>query len=254
MPNVGDRIRKKKQMKTIWHDMRYGFRQLRKSPGFTAVAVLSLALGIGVNTAIFSLINGILYKSLPVRDPQQLRAITWRCDEIHNNPKRMLGLDDGYSQTRPGDRQFGSFPYFAYLDVAQQVQGFSDVFAFSRGQSVTIDVGGIPTSASEQMVSGNFFQGYGAPVLIGRPIAPEDDRPGAVPVAVLTYPLWERVFGLDPQAIGRTLTVGKTGFTVIGVLPVIISAPRPEKGAPISMCPWRLSGGGWIKTTSGGSR
>jgi len=206
-------------MKTIWRDIRYGLRQLRKSPGFTAVAVLSLALGIGANTAIFSLINGILYKSLPVRDPRQLRTITWRCDEIHNSPKKMFNLDYELAVTRRGDRQFASFPYFAYLDFAQQVQGFSDVFALSRGQSITIDAGGGPTSACEQKVSGNFFQGYGAQVLIGRPIAPEDDRPGAVPVAVLTYPLWERVFGLDPQAIGRTLTVGKTGFTVIGVLP-----------------------------------
>jgi predicted permease len=206
-------------MGTLWQDIRYGLRQLRKSPGFTAVAVLSLALGIGVNTAVFSMINGILYKSLPVRDPGQLRVIAWRCDEIHNSPKRMFSLDYEIAVTRRGNRQFASFPYFAYLDFAQQVQGFSAVFAFSRGQTVTIDAGGGPTSASEQRVSGNFFQGYGTPVLIGRPIAPEDDRPGAVPVAVLTYPLWERVFGLDPQVIGRTLTVGKTGFTVIGVLP-----------------------------------
>ena len=168
-------------MRTIGHDIRYAFRQLWKSPGFTAVAALSLALGIGVNTAVFSMTNAVLYKSLPVRDPQQLRTITWRCDEIHNSPERMFNLD--YGQTRPGDRRFGTFPYFAYLDVVQQVQGFSDVFAFSCGQSVTIDAGGVPASAQAQMVSGNFFQGYGAPLLIGRPITPEDDHPGAVPVA-----------------------------------------------------------------------
>jgi hypothetical protein len=73
-------------MKTIWHDIRYGLRQLRKSPGFTAVAMLSLALGIGANTAIFSMINGILYKSLPVRDPHELRVINWTCDPTHNWP------------------------------------------------------------------------------------------------------------------------------------------------------------------------
>lgn len=206
-------------MTTLWQDVRYGFRMLARSPGFTAVAVLSLALGIGVNAAVFSLTNAILYKSLPVREPQQLRVITWTCDDIHNDPKTILGLDDEWSRSRSGDRQFASFPYFAYLDFAQQVQGFSDVFAFSRGQSVAISVGGVPTPVKAQMVSGNFFRGYGAPVLIGRPIAPEDDRPDAPPVAVLTYPLWERVFGLDPQAIGQTLTVSETGFTVIGVLP-----------------------------------
>jgi predicted permease len=206
-------------MATLWQDVRYGLRMLLKSPGFTIVAVLSLALGIGVNTAVFSMTNGILYKSLPVRDPQQLRTITWRCDEVRDVRSKMFNLDYELGQARPGALQFGSFPYFAYQDFAQRAQGLSEVFAFSRGQSVMIDVGGGPTSASEQMVSGNFFQAYGAPVLIGRPIVPEDDRPGAVPVAVLAYPLWERLFGLDPQVIGQTLTVGKTGFTVIGVLP-----------------------------------
>jgi predicted permease len=207
-------------MGTLVHDIRYALRQLRRNPGFTAVAALSLALGIGVNTAVFSMTNGILYKSLPVRDPHQLRMIAWTCDAVHNNPKRMLELEEGYSFTKSGSRYYGCFPHFAYRDFARQVQGFSDLFAFSNGgHSVTINIGGVPISASAQMVSGNFFQGYGAPVLIGRPIAPEDDRPDAAPVAVLTYRLWQRVFGLDPQVIGQALTVGETGFTIIGVLP-----------------------------------
>ena len=206
-------------MKTIWHDMRFGLRQLRKSPGFTVVAVLSLALGIGANTAIFSMINGILLKSLPVRNPHELRVINWTCDTIHNQ-RKMRELQGAYSLTKPGKHSHGSFPYFAYLDFVRQTQDFSDLFAFSDGgYSVTINAGGVPTSAIARMVSGNFFKGYGAPVLIGRPITPEDDRRDAPPVAVLTYPFWKRVFGIDPQVIGRTLTVGKTGFTIIGVLP-----------------------------------
>jgi len=207
-------------MKTIWHDVRYGLRQLRKSPGFTVVAVLSLALGIGVNTAIFSMINGILYKSLPVRNPHELRVINWTFWVVHN-PDKMRQLGAAYSWlTKPGEHSNGSFPHFAYLDFARQTQGFSDIFAFSNGEHrVTINADGVPTSANAGMVSGNFFKGYGAPVLIGRPITPEDDRPDAPPVAVLTYRLWRRVFGLDPHVIGRTLMVGKTDFTVIGVLP-----------------------------------
>jgi predicted permease len=207
-------------MKTLWHDIRYGLRQLRKSPGFTAVAVLSLALGIGVNTAIFSMINGILYKSLPVRNPHELRVINWTFWVVHN-PDNMRQLGAAYWWlTKPGEHSNGSFPHFAYLDFARQIQGFSDIFAFSNGEHrVTINADGVPTSANAGMVSGNFFKGYGAPVLIGRPITPEDDRPGTPPVAVLTYPFWRRVFGLDPHVIGRTLMVGKTGFTVIGVLP-----------------------------------
>ena len=204
-------------MKTIWHDVRYGLRQLLKSPGFTAVAVLSLALGIGANTAIFSMINGILYKSLPVRNPHELRVINWTCDTTHKWPNMSHRGNDG--RTKSYKLYNGSFPYPAYLDFAEQAQGFSDIFAFSYTQDLTINAGGVATLAMGQMVSGNFFKSYGARVLIGRPITPEDDRPDAPPVAVLTYPFWQRVYGLDPHVIGRTLMVRNTGFTVIGVLP-----------------------------------
>ena len=205
-------------MKTIWHDVRFGLRQLGRSPGFTAVAVLSLALGIGANTAIFSMINGILYKSLPVRDPHELRVINWTCDPTHNWPN-MRDREGGWGRTKSNVLYCGSFPYPAYQDFAEQATGFSGIFAFSHVRSKTINAGGIATLANAQMVSGNFFRSYGAEVLIGRPITPEDDRPDASPVAVLTYPFWQRVFGLDPHVLGRTLTVGNTGFTVIGILP-----------------------------------
>ena len=205
-------------MKTLWHDIRFGLRQLRKSPGFTVVAVLSLALGIGANTAIFSLINGILLKSLPIRDPHELRVINWTCDPTHNWPM-MRDREGGFARSKSNVLYCGSFPYPAYQDFAEQAKGFSDIFAFSHGNSKTINAGGIATLANEQMVSGNFFRGYGARILIGRPITPEDDRPDAEPVTVLTYPLWQRAFGLDPHILGRTLTVGNTGFTVIGILP-----------------------------------
>jgi len=196
--------------------MRFGLRQLRKSPGFTAIAVLSLALGIGANTAIFSMINGILYKSLPVRNPHELRVINWTSRKW---PK-MRHPAGGFEHTKSNEFYSGSFPYSAYLDFAEQARGFSDIFAFSRTDSPkTINAGGVATLANGQMVSGNFFKSYGAHVLIGRPITPEDDLPDAPPVAVLTYPFWQRVYGLDPHVIGRTLIVGNTGFTVIGVLP-----------------------------------
>jgi predicted permease len=205
-------------MRNLYQDIRFGLRQLRKSPGFTVVAVLSLALGIGANTAIFSLINGILLKSLPVRDPHELRVINWTCDPTHNWPM-MRDREGGFARSKSNMLYCGSFPYPAYQDFAEQATGFSGIFAFSHVRSKTINAGGIATLANAQMVSGNFFRGYGARILIGRPIIPEDDRPDAPPVAVLTYPFWQRVFGLDPHVLGRTLTVGNTGFTVIGILP-----------------------------------
>ena len=205
-------------MKTRWQDTKYALRQLRKSPGFTAVAVLSLALGIGANTAIFSMINGILYKSLPVRDPHELRVINWTCDPTHNWPM-MRDREGGWGRTKSNVLYCGSFPYPAYRDFAERAQGFSDILAFSYTKEMTINASGVASLANAQMVSGNFFRGYGAPVLIGRPITIEDDRPDAPPAAVLTYPFWQRVFGLDPHVLGRTLTVGNTGFTVVGILP-----------------------------------
>jgi predicted permease len=211
-----DRIRKEQQMKTIWHDMRYGLRQLRKSPGFTAVALLSLALGIGANTAIFSMINGILLKSLPVRNPHELRLINWTC---YMKKPRIRELEGGFGDFKYHKYYCGSFPYPAYRDFAEQVEGFSDIFAFSYTYGKTINAGGVATLANAQMVSGNFFKGYGARVLIGRPITPEDDHRDADPVTVITYGLWKRVFGLDPHVLGRTLALQNTAFTVIGVLP-----------------------------------
>ena len=198
--------------------MRYGLRQLRKSPGFTAIAVLSLALGIGANTAIFSLINGILYKSLSVRNPQELRLINWTS---YSWPlSRTLAWSGNTAFTKSGKVLCGSFSYPAYRDFAEQAQGFSHLFAFSYPEDPEIiNAGGIATFANPLVVSGNFFKGFGARVLIGRPITPEDDRADAPPVAVLTYPFWQRIYDLDPHVIGRTLSVGQTVFTIIGVLP-----------------------------------
>ncbi len=204
-------------MKTIWNDIRYGLRQLRKSPGFTAIAIVSLALGVGANTAIFSLINGILLKSLPVRNPHELRLINWTC---YMKKPRIHNLEGGFEYIKYHKYYCGSFPYPAYRDFAEKTEGFSDLFAFSYGRyTMTIRAGGAASLANVQMVSGNFFKGYGARVLIGRPITPEDDRRDADPVTVITYGLWKRVFGLDPNVLGRTLALKDAAFTVIGVLP-----------------------------------
>jgi predicted permease len=203
-------------MRTLYQDMRYGLRQLRKSPGFTVVAVLSLALGIGANTAIFSMINGILYKSLPVRNPHELRLINWTCHRL----QRTFRIVGNFGLINSHKAYCGSFPYPAYRDFAEQARGFSDIFAFSYFEDpVTISTGGVASLANPQTVSGNFFKGYGTRVLIGRPITPDDDCPGAPPVAVLTYPFWRRIYGLDPNVLGQTITVLNTGFTIIGVLP-----------------------------------
>jgi predicted permease len=207
-------------MKTIWQDMRYGIRQLCKSPGFTVIAVLSLAIGIGANTAIFSLINGVLLKSLPVKDPQQLRVINWACFDYSLNHFSGAG-----NRTRSGQSYSGSFPYPTYCDFRDQAAGFSEVFAFSDLGNMTVLANGTAFTANGLMVSGNFFDGYGARTLIGRPILPRDDRPDAEPVAVMTYRAWERNFGLNPNVLSQTVILNKSGFTIIGVLPRRYAGP-----------------------------
>jgi len=207
-------------MKTIWHDIRYGLRQLRKSPGFTAVALLSLALGIGANTAIFSLINGVLLKSLPVRDPHQLRVINWACFDYELNH-----FTGATGKTPSGQRYSGSFPYPTYCDFRHQTTGFSDVFAFSELGNMTVVANGTAFTAHGLIVSGNFFKGYGAQVLLGRPIIPRDDRPNTESVAVITYRAWARRFGLDPNVLGQTILLNKSGFIIVGVLPRRYAGP-----------------------------
>ncbi len=203
-------------MTTLWQDTRYALRQFRKSPGFTAVVILVLALGIGANTAIFSVINGVLLKSVPVREPQDLRVLAW----VGSNGPIVLESGDLHGPRVPGKMSWLAFPYPTYRAFAAEGEGFSHLFAFSYvEEGLTVQAGGGPAVAYGLMVSGNFFDGYGAGVLFGRPLAPEDDRAGADPVAVITYRLWERYYDLDPQVLGQTLMINNAGFTIIGVLP-----------------------------------
>jgi len=195
-------------------DLRYALRTLTRSPGFAAVAVLSLALGIGVNTTIFSLLNAVMLRSLPVRNPHELRVVNW----VGRNPEVSNYTGDGMGRTATGLTYSGSFPYPAYRDFRDRGTGFADVFAFFPLSNITAIVPGQAGVAMGLMVSGNFFAGYGAQTLIGRPIAPEDDRPAAAPVAVITYRCWERYFSLDPGVIGQSVTLNQNAFTIIGVL------------------------------------
>jgi predicted permease len=167
------------------------------------------------------MINGILYKSLPVRNPHELRVINWTGrKKMRQRNGHWHDYQGNIGDTMSHKMYGGSFPYPAYQHFAEQVKGFSDLFAFSSGEHrITISAGDTASLANAHMVSGNFFKGYGARVLIGRPITPEDDRLDAPPVAVLTYPFWQRAYGLDPRVIGRTLVLRNTGFTIIGVLP-----------------------------------
>jgi predicted permease len=203
-------------MKTLWHDVRYGLRQLRKSPGFTVVAVVSLALGIGANTAIFSLINGVLLKSLPVRDPHELRGINWIGDFC---PGHIHGRVTSASN---GEQISNTFTYPTFCEFRDRGASVAEVFAylgFNAFGSPTVQIRGQAYTLDGMMVSSNFFQGLGLKPLLGHTIMPEHDRPDVAPIAVISFHAWQKYFGGNPNAIGQTIVLKQTNATVIGVLP-----------------------------------
>ncbi len=202
-------------MTGLLQDVRYALRQLRKSPWFAGVAILSLALGIGANTAIFSALNAVLLRSLPVRNAHELRLVNWVARSATLNS--YTGFDSGMAPN--GMQGGGSFPYPAYLEFRDKSVGFADVFAFFPIKSVTAVAQGEASTSNAMLVSGNYFSGYGATTLIGRPIAPQDDQPGATPVAVITYRWWEKHLGLDPAVLGKSIALNRGTYSVIGVLP-----------------------------------
>jgi predicted permease len=204
-------------MHSIWQDVRYGVRMLAKSPAFTAVAVLTLALGIGANTAIFSLIDGILMRALPVKDAQSLVVLKWRAKkapDMHNSSSYGDCQMD-FSHKGPSSSCSFSEPFFK--DVAAHVSAFSNVAAFANAGQLDLSGNGTASVIRGQAVSGEFFSTLGVRAAAGRLIAPTDDSVSAAPVVVLNYGYWKSEFGGSPSAIGRTIRLNNVAFTIVGV-------------------------------------
>jgi predicted permease len=186
-------------LETLLQDLRYAFRQLRKSPGFTAVAVLSLAIGIGANTAIFTIINTIMLEMLPVK-----------------NPNELVQLSRYYQDQR------SNFSYPWYVELRDRNHTSSGIFAVSNNSPSKVRIGQEIENLDCQFVTGNYYAVLGVKALAGRVITVEDDKltgSPAEPVAVLSYGFWKRRFGSDPAVIGRTIYVEKVPFNIVGVTP-----------------------------------
>jgi putative ABC transport system permease protein len=177
--------------------MRYALRTLRRSPAFTAIALLTLALGIGANTAIFSFVSGVLLKPLPYRDPHSI-VLVW--------------------EKPPGGNRNG-ISTLNYLDWKNRNTVFESMAAVSFGGSVTLTGAGEPEELQGSRVSAPFFAIFGVRAALGRTFAKDEDQPGKSQVVVLSHRLWETRFGADPGILGRTLTLSGKPCTVIGVLP-----------------------------------
>ncbi len=211
-------------IETFWKDLRYAARMLRRSPAFTPVAILSLAIGIGANTAIFSVVDAILLKSLPVRNPEELRIVLSR----GRPPAHSF---DGYST----NDVWSSFPNPTYEEFVRSVPQFSDLIGFASSR-MTVIAGSASHYADAEFVTGNFFSGLGLTPLGGRTLTPEDDR-AAAPVAVISYRYWERHLGLEPETIGRTIFVNGRPVTIVGIAPRAFWALGQEPNR-IYFCQW----------------
>ena len=225
-------------LRDLLQDLRYSGRVLAASPGFTATAALSLALGIGANVAIFSFMDSILLRSLPVTDPQSLARLAWhtRRDEVHG----MNRHDDSYLDAKTGyTGGFFAFPAFELFRRNGTV--FSSVFGYQGAGGLDLSIRGQAEIAKTEYVTGNYFGALGIAPAAGRLIAPDDDRAGAPRVAVISFALSENRFGGPSDAAGREVLINNLPFTVIGVAPPEFFGVDPA-AAPDAYVPMRTQG------------
>src|SRR5579859_5688710 len=222
----GNVTRVKEDTREVWtfvwleqlaQDIHYGLRMLAKSPGFAAVAILTLALGIGANTAIFSLVDAVLLRSLPVENPSQLVLLQW---SARNSPNIHGYMSAGDCQN---DLRFGasnpsgcSFSEPMFHEIAQ-ANLFAGTAAFTTAGRLNLTGNGPATVINGQLISGDFFHTLGVKAAVGRVFDPSDDSPSAAPVAVLNYGYWQSAFGGSRDVLGRTIELNNVAFTIVGV-------------------------------------
>ena len=221
-------------MENLIKDIRFAVRRLIKTPGFTAAAVLSLALGIGANTAIFSLVNTILLRPLPVDHPEQLVAVT----------------------PVSKSSNFSNFSYPNYVDFRDKNQVFSGLLAW-RFAPMSLSVSGRNERIWGYLVTGNYFEVLGLTAFRGRIFTQDEDRsPGANPVAVISYGSWQSRFGSDPDIAGKTITLNGRSFTVVGVAPEGFTGTEimftPEIWVPMMMAREIEPGSNYLEQRSNG--
>ena len=203
-----------------------------RTPGFTVVATLTLALGIGANTAIYSFMESILLRSLPVADPQSLVILNWQSGPPENASKHWVHVMHGVQGLAwPGDKGTmvsGMFPYGAFETLEEENLVFSTLFGYFNGLHHNVAVQGQAASASVEYVTGEYFHGLAVLPAAGRLTDSDDDRLGAAPVAVISFVTSQNRFGGPTNAIGQRILVDNTPFTVIGVAPPEFFGVDPE--------------------------
>ncbi len=231
--NVGLKYEESREtwIKRFWselgQDVRYGCRTMTANKAFSALAVLLLALGIGANTAIYSFMESILLRSLPVADPESLVVLNWHSRPPQDSGKQWVHVMHAVQgMAWPGDKGAmvgGTFPYGAFETLGETLREqnpvFSTLFGYFNGLHHNVAVRGQATSASTEYVTGEYFRGLAVSPAAGRLIGSDDDRPGAAPVAVIGFAASRQRFGGPSGAIGQAVLVDNVPFTVIGVAP-----------------------------------
>jgi predicted permease len=247
--DLGNQARLRENIRELWtwraleelgQDLRYTWRTLFRERSVALFAVLSLTLGIGANTAIFSLMEAALWKPMPVRDPQRLRVFTWTA-----GPHAAVDSTwDDWDRVRPnlGYNLSASFTYGAFEAFAADGRVFDRVFAFKPVGRVTALVDGQAELVGADLVSGGTYEGLGIVPALGRPIVPSDDQRGRTrTVAVISNGYWTRRFGRDPNVLGRVIQVNQTPVTIVGVNPPgftgLSSQASPDMFMPLTMQP-----------------
>src|SRR5215475_4195839 len=208
-------------MQNLWQDLRYGARMLWKRPGFTWIAVLTLALGIGANTALFSVVDAVLLRTLPVKKPEQLALFEWRAG-LSFRTNGMSGISSVPEE--PGTQALSLFRHDVFVSMRQAhlrapESPLSEVFAFAPLREINTVLGQQAEVINGQAVSGGYYTGLGVQPALGRAITEEDDQPGAAPVVVLSHQFWQERFAANPAVIGQPLKLNQQSFTIIGVTP-----------------------------------
>ena len=229
-------------MQNVIQDLRYGARMMRKAPGFTAIAALSLAIGIGATTTLFSIADAVLLRTLPVPQPERLVLFNWQAPRVFRVPGlRGTFVRGGYAPGMWGSSTF----HHRMLSAFQERQRNADtpldyLFAFAALSDLTVVAGTDADIARGQIVSGRYFAGLGVPMALGRPITPADDDSAAEPVAVISHQYWQERFAGDRSAIGRTITVNSVSVDIVGVTPEWFRSPsqvgrEPDISLPLAL-------------------
>ena len=213
-------------------DLRFAFRTFGRSKGFTAAAMATLALGIGANTAVFSVVDALLLRKLPVKNAEELVVFDWL-----RTPDSMVARHLGYGRPGPAPG-LGVRTSFSALTVErfrEHTATLSDVFAFSPTGMLNIVADRQADTASGLFVTGSYFAGLGVPALVGRTLSASDDRPQAEPVAVISHRYWQRRFASDPSLVGKTIDVNRSPVVIVGITPEGFDGPRMSESSDITL-------------------